>query len=269
MSPYRLVARLALVDRLAYRGDALLALVAAGVRLAFAYALWSAVFAGRAAVAGFNLAQMTAYYLVSIAVFQLDQSEGYVWEFAGEIRRGDFHKYQVRPLDPRRYFYAVCLGRTGFNLAVLAAIFTAVAALSAVGGRGIGAFAPSSPAALAAALATAGLGLGALASLNYMTALLAFRFQDITAFHMVKSNLVELLSGLLLPLAVLPPWLSVFCAWTPFPALASLPAELWLGRGWEGLPAALARLAAWNVGLYLAAGALYRRLAERYEGVGA
>jgi ABC-2 type transport system permease protein len=258
---YLAMSGIAFSERLAYPGETALTLASAGMRAFVAWLLWSAVLAGRPSAGGMDLAALVSYYLVASVVRTLDRSELYAWEFAAEIRSGNFSKYLARPVDPERCFLAVAAGRSAYQACVAAAIGALVAIP-------LGPSALPDPLGLALALPIAFLGLAALALLNFMTALLAFAFQDITPFHMVKNELVDFLSGTLVPLAMMPPWAREALSWTPFPALASLPARLWAGQGIAEAPRALAVLAAWTVALAAASRLALGALSSRYEEAG-
>jgi ABC-2 type transport system permease protein len=263
---YAAVARASLADALAWRADAFLGLVMGVVRVALALLLWTAVFDGRAQVGGMSLGMMASYYLVAIFVFQFNQSGAVATSLAAEIRAGLFSKYLARPVDPLAWFLAASAGRSAFQAAaaIVAALVSALACLALDSSI----LAPLDPLGLLAAAPVILLGMLALALVNFMTGILAFAFQDIGAFQVGKDCVVEFLSGALIPLALLPARLRAILMATPFPALASLPADLMLGRGAEAYPGALVRLALWDLGLYLAARALYARLSPRYEEIG-
>lgn len=251
------------MDRLAMRSELFLGVAAAGVRLIVARILWLAVFAGKAELGGFDLPMMTSYYLIVSFIREFDQSEGYVWEFASEIRNGTFGKYIVRPVDPLRHFLSVCAGRSAFQmiLAAAAALAWALPFLPLL--------APLDPLGAIAAMPVLLLGLVALGLVNYLISLAAFVVQDITPYHMVKNSVIELFSGALVPVAFFPAWARSVLEATPFPALASLPASLMLGQSTEGYPRSLAILAIWVAGLFLACRLAYARLSLSYEEVGA
>jgi ABC-2 type transport system permease protein len=259
---YLSVSRIAFMDRLSMRADVFLAVMMSGVRLVMARLLWQAVYAGRAELGGMSLKQMTSYYLVVSFLRAFDQSEPYVWEFSAEIRGGLFGKYLARPVSPLRYFLAICAGRGCFQamLAVAAALLWALPFSSMLS--------PLSPLGSLAALPVILLGLFCLACLNYLTALLAFAVQDILPYHMVKSALIELCSGALVPLAVMPAWARRILSATPFPALADLPASLMLGTGPGGWLPSLVLLSAWAIGLEMSCNAAYARLSRLYEEAG-
>lgn len=254
-------------DRLAYRADAAIGVAGAAAKIFLAGVLWTAVYSGRSEIAGMSYPSMLAYYVLAMVLAQADRSNEYVWEFAAEIRGGDFAKYMARPVSPLAAFLAVSAGRSLVHAAVALAAALAVGTGCALLAPGL--VAAPSPLGLALALPVAALGLLSLALLNFLTACLAFRFQDITAFHLVKEVLVEFLSGAVLPLAVLPGAVRSVLVWTPFPSMVSAPVDLALGRGAEDLPRTLAVAAAWAAALLMAAEAAYRASARRYEGAGA
>jgi len=264
---YAAVARAALADALAWRSELALGLGASAGRILMALVLWSAVFAGRGEIGGMGLAAVASYYLVAVFVAQIDRSSSMVDTFAREIRAGEFAKYLARPVDPLAWFLASCFGRSAFQAAITAVAAAACSCALA------GFLVPPEPVGILAAAAVASLGLLALALVNFMTACLAFAFQDVFSFNIGKNCLVEFLSGALLPLALLPGWARRALELTPFPALASLPAQFILGpaRGGAGLgelPAVLLRLALWDLGLYLAARRAFAALSDRYEEAG-
>jgi ABC-2 type transport system permease protein len=274
---YLAVARVSLADRIAWRGDVFFSVAMGAARVALALVLWSAVFAGRAEVGGMSLALVTGYYVIAVFVFQFDQSGAASRELAEEIRTGRFGKYLTKPVDPLSWFLASSAGRSAFQAAVaLGAAALVALALGLAGGAAGGAvpggavslIAPISPLGILAALPPLASGLLSLALVNFMTGILAFRFQDVGAFQIAKDCLIEFISGAMIPLAMMPSWARGALGLTPFPALASLPADLALGRAPDSYAKALAILLAWNALLYLGARALYASLSERYEELG-
>jgi ABC-2 type transport system permease protein len=266
MNAYLLTSRLALMDRLSYRGETLMGLAASGARVVMALVLWRAILGESGSVSGYSLPMAMTHYLFAALLPAIDQSDLYVREFAAEIRSGDFGKYLARPVDPLLHFLSVSMGRSAFQAAAALTAFCAAIGLDAAFSGGF--FSPLDPLGLLLSLPVALSGLLCMALLNYLTALLAFRFQDITPWHMVKENVVEILSGAVLPLAILPAWASGLISLTPFPALTDLPAALALGMGRERLPGAVAVLLSWTAGLSLLAVLSGKRAVRGYAGAG-
>jgi len=266
---YAAVVRTAFADRVAWRADAFFGAFMALARIAFAFVLWSAIFDGRAEVGGLSLPVVTSYYLVAVFVYQIDQSGSSAEMLAAEIRAGRFGAYLARPVDPLAWFLAASAGRSAFQATIVAfAAALAALAFSLLGPGASSLLEPLDPAGILAALPVLISGLFSLGLIKFMTAILAFKFQDIGAFQIAQNCLVEFLSGALIPLALMPGAIRAALEMTPFPALASLPAELALGRGLESLPGTAMVLVGWNVALYAAARAMYASLSTRYEEFG-
>ncbi len=263
------IARAAFADRIAWRGDAFFGAFMSAVRVALALALWIAIFDGKEEVGGMSLPVMATYYLIAVFVFHLDQSDSGGERLAEEIRAGKFGAYLARPVDPIAWFLSAQAGRTCFQAAIAAAAMLGLGLAMGLAGSSSSSFlAPIDPIGALAALPVLASGLLSLALMNFMTAMLAFRFQDVTAFRLVQNSAVEFFSGALIPIALMPAWARGVLELTPFPAIASLPAELALGRGLDALPGAAIVMVAWNLGLYAAARAMYASLSSRYEEFG-
>jgi ABC-2 type transport system permease protein len=263
VNKYLTVARIAFMDRLAFRSETFLGALFQGARILMAMILWGAVLDGRGEVGGYDLPMMLTHYLFASFLPALDQSEGYVWEFAAEIREGAFGKYLARPIDPLGHFMAVCIGRglsQALSLAGAAVLWSLPLASR---------MATVSISGLAAGIPLALLGLLCMCLLNYLTALLAFKVQDILPWHMAKSDVAFILMGAVIPMAVLPDWLRRIVYFTPFPFIADMPAALAMGRvRGEALRAYLVALA-WAVALYGLCRGLGRAAARSYTEVGA
>lgn len=98
-----------------------------------------------------------------------------------------------------------------------------------------------------------------LAEVNFLVGLLSFWTQSIQGIMRAKQFLIELLSGLLIPLSYFPAAVQRVAQWTPFPTLTSTPNRLYLGL-LGGREAAIALLTsfAWWVALAGAARLLGR-----------
>jgi ABC-2 type transport system permease protein len=89
---------------------------------------------------------------------------------------------------------------------------------------------PASPGA-AVLFACAVLGsFFLMAAINFLIGTCAVRLKSILALIRAKYWLLELLSGLLIPLAFFPEAARKMLAWLPFPHIASTPLQLYLGK---------------------------------------
>jgi ABC-2 type transport system permease protein len=104
--------------------------------------------------------------------------------------------------------------------------------------------------------------------LNHCIALLSLKFIDITGFIIGKGALIELLSGALIPLTLLPAPLVAGLRFSPFYYVVFYPANLVLGKVTEPPVVAVLVLASWCAILYAVAQGWFRRARRLYEGVG-
>ena len=113
---------------------------------------------------------------------------------------------------------------------------------------------PASAAAAAMFALSLALGIVILAEVNFLVGLLAFKTKSIQGIAHAKQTMLEVLSGLLVPLSYFPDTLETIARATPFPALTSTPNRLYLGL-LEGEAAwrELGFSAAWCVVLIVAA----------------
>lgn len=263
MRKYLAVVRTQLKVELVYRFSIVTGLLLTGAKILFAWVLWSAVFRGRAEVAGFGFATMLSYYVVSTFLSRLEMADGISGEISTRIRDGSFSKYMVIPVDVQLHFVAQTAGAVAFyflfNLASTA-LWSLLFGLRLV--------LAGDPIAILQAAALCLLGLVFMAQLNFALGILTFRLENIWLFLMIKSNLLVFVTGALVPLSLLPEGVVAAMRWLPFYYVTYLPSMLLVGRlsaeGWTGL----AVIAAWVLAFGLLNPALYRRLRVRYDAVG-
>ncbi len=264
MRKYFEIAKVLCKAQMAYRFDVYFNMLFIVIRILFAQILWGAVFAAREGVAGFTYQGMLSYYVVSSFLRGLQLSDGVSGEIAARIRGGSFSKFMVLPCGPLGHFMAqeagVCAFYFAFNLA--ATVFWVLAS-------GIRLALTAQAGLVAAAAALTLLGLVFMVQLDFFLGILAFRFQDVGLFLMIKSNLLAFVTGTMVPLALLPEAVQGVMRLFPFYYVNYLPAMLFLGREGPAALPALAVLTGWIL-LFIPINRLtYRRLRTRYEGVGA
>lgn len=129
----------------------------------------------------------------------------------------------------------------------------------------IGAGGPPSPAALALAAPSLLLAVSCNLVCQYGFAAVAFWLRDAGSAWFLYLKFVFLLGGMLIPLEVLPAWLSSAAALLPFRSMAYIPARLASGHVQPWL---LAEQAAWLAALTVATTAIFRAGERRLQVVG-
>jgi ABC-2 type transport system permease protein len=261
---YPAIGAISMRARTAYRFDVWLGAAMPFIRVLLAYMLWKALFKGKTLIGGFTLETMTAYYIITAFLARLDQTGAMVWEYAEDIREGRFAKYLAKPVNPFGHFLSSAAARSLYVLGI--ALFSVVLLALLFRNRFI---VPVDPIRTILALAIAFTGLVFMAAVNWLTAVLAFKFKDITGFHMIKGNIVEFLAGTLIPLALLPAGVQQAMRWMPFYYIQYLPASLFLGlKSEEGIIGLLV-ITGWTAGFLLLGEWAWRILRRDDEGVGA
>jgi ABC-2 type transport system permease protein len=241
IAPYVEFSRIGFVNVLAYRLRYYTGILTYLINVTVYYFIWSAVYgvagAGGASLAGFNFAEMITYVSVGWII------RSFYWntidqEMAYEVLEGKISMAFLKPVNVQWMWLARAMGESSFRLAMLTTPTAIVVALLY-------------PVRLPASLTHFGLFLlGVLGSfflmgaLNFMIGTSAIRLKSILALIRAKYWLLELLSGLLIPLTFFPEPVRRVLDWLPFQHIAFTPLSIYLGK-LEPREAALALLTQW------------------------
>ncbi|MCX7774061.1 MAG: ABC-2 family transporter protein [Clostridia bacterium] len=264
MRKYLEIGRISLKTQMTYRFDVYIGSLMPFIRVFLAYFLWRMMYTGKSVIGGMTFGMMLTYYIVCAFIERLEQSNGMVWDMAGEIREGKFSKYLVKPVSPLGHFVFTSLAK---SLYILFITIVAVGIIALIYSKEF--VPPVLSINLLYAVIITLLGLVFIILLNYLTALLAFKYTDITGWHLIKSNMVDFLSGALLPLSLLPLWMQGIMKFFPFYYMQYIPASLYLGLKTDEAILGIVILVIWNLFLWFLAEAAYNRFRRLYEGVGA
>ena len=247
---------------LIYRADAWLNVLFAGARVLLTFLLWSAVFAGKDMVGGYTLPMMITYAIFSTQLAMLQHKDDHAWQLATEVREGAFSKYLTHPIAITQHFFGLWLGQWSYQL-VLTLITIAVWSLAFTRYITI----QLQPDLLWLVLI---IPLGGILMMifNHTISLLALKLKETTGLLIFKNNLIELVSGALIPLQLLPDWLTNGLQYTPFYSVIYFPVSLILGENTQHPILAVLSLILWS-GVFLMLSQIWLKRAHRfYEGVG-
>jgi ABC-2 type transport system permease protein len=260
------ILRIALAERLVYRGDFALGTLMRFLPIVTQIFLWSAVFQARGneKLAGFRFEDFVAYYLLTMVARAFSSMPGLASGIAGQIRSGEIKKFLVQPVDLLGF---LLLGRVAHKLAYyLVAVlpFAFVFYLCRD-------FFPGwpSPTAWAAGILSLVLCFFLGYFLEACMGLVGFWWLEISSLLFVYMLFSFFLSGHMFPLDMLREPFRTIVELTPLQYLAYFPAAVLLGKiqGWE-LAAGLLIEAQW-VGLFaILARVLYARGTRRYSAFG-
>lgn len=263
MKKYLEVAKVYFKVKLMWRADLIFGFISIVMKIIFASLLWGIIFRDKETVAGFTQNSMMAYYLFSAFFTQIDISEKISGEITRGIRSGTFTKYMAVPMDTEKYFLAMEAG------SILPHMVLDIGAIFLISfGFGIEIEVTSDTAILLCALAIVLLGLLFMAQLSYFLGILTFRFEEISTFMMIKQNIMALITGSIIPLALLPETVVRCMQFLPFYYTAYLPSMLLIGKNGEEAVSGVFIMIGWNLGIWILSRTVYEKYRVKYDGAG-
>jgi ABC-2 type transport system permease protein len=230
LASYAECARIGFVNNLAFRLRYYTGIFTYLVNVTVYYFIWQAVYRPGEQIAGYDLGQMITY----VAVGWMMRS--FYWntvdqEMAYEVIEGKIAMQLLKPLSVQWAWLSRAAGESAFRLALLTAPTALLIALVF----------PVHPPASAlhfilflAAVVGSFLLMGAI---NFIIGTCAIHLESILALIRAKFWLMELLSGVLVPMTFFPAPVRAVLRWLPFEHIAFSPLEIYLGK--QGLAGAL------------------------------
>ena len=207
---------------LAYRFQVVMGFLSTFLVISLNYFLWKAIFAGRSVLAGFTLSQMLTYVVVawsarSFFANRIDRDIGRA------VRDGSIAMDLLKPTNFQIYHYARAFGRAVFMLAFVSfpmfLLATRVFPVQLPSGR------------LAPYLFPVSVVLSFFlnAGLAYLTGLASFFTRNNQGILHFKTMIIEVFSGVLIPISFFPDWIQNILFWLPFKYIAYAPLRIYLG----------------------------------------
>ncbi|HUS14808.1 MAG TPA: ABC-2 family transporter protein [Chloroflexia bacterium] len=223
------------------------------VRVIVLLALWRTILGGREPVGGVSLGAVLTYTLIAeVFAEQLaprTSMDGALWD-------GSIIMRFLQPLGMFGQFTADAVGRWAFRFAIFSLPLLAISPLLGVNP------APASPSAAVWFLVSLPLAVSVGLAVEFIFGGLLVALQlEIWAVIQIRSAVTALLTGALVPLALLPWGLGEVFSWLPFAAMASAPLRVYTGTG-EPLLLVASQLV-WSVLLWPLAHWLWRANRER------
>jgi ABC-2 type transport system permease protein len=221
--PYIEFSRVGFVNILAFRLRYFAGIITYFLNVTVYYFIWTAVFRSSSSLAGYTLAQMIAYVSVGWII------RSFYWntidqEMAYEVIEGKIAMDFIKPVSIQWMWISRAMGESAFRLVLLTLPTAVILALI---------FPIQGPASrenfFLFMLAVAG-SFFLMAAINFMIGTCAIPLKSILALIRAKYWLIELLSGLLIPIAFFPEKLQRVMAWLPFEHIANTPLQIYLGK---------------------------------------
>ncbi|MSR30245.1 MAG: ABC transporter permease [Gemmataceae bacterium] len=232
MGKYWNIGKLALKERLVYRGDFFLSTVLRFLPMVTSILLWKAVFgsASQDQLSGFSLNQVIAYLLLVHVSRMFSSMPGLAVNLARDIREGTIKKFLIQPLDLCTFLLS---SRVAHKIAYISTSLIPYAGLFLA----CLSFFDTFPSGLGWVYYFISLALGFLVGFYFelCIGMIGFWFLEVTSLLYVVTTLSFFLSGHLIPLDFLDQtgWVEALKA-LPFSYMAYFPAALFLGKVPEG-----------------------------------
>jgi ABC-2 type transport system permease protein len=242
-------------------GDGLLFLFDAGlrfIRVLLLLAIWRSVLSGRPPTAGMTMAAVLTYTLLGeVFAEQLNIRT----RLSEHLWNGSIANRFLWPMGFVSQFLAESVGRWTLGFVLCSIPLLLAAPLLGVDPR------PAHPSGLPLFALSLCLAVSVGLAADFAFAILTVRLQTtVWLIERVRTAVTTLLSGAMLPLALLPWSLGEVFGWLPFAAMASAPLRVYTGSG--PVPALLASQLAWSIVLWPLVWWLWRRSQEKVVGYG-
>ena len=261
-----MILRIALEERLVYRGDFALGTLMRFLPIITQIFLWWAVFQSiEGRMAGYSFEDMVAYYLLSMLARAFSSMPGLASTVARQIRDGEIKKFIIQPVDLIGF---MLLGRVAHKIAYYT-VATVPFALVFFLCRGYFTEGWPPPIVIGAFIASLVMSFLLGYFIDLCIGLIGFWFLEVSALLFVYMLLNFFLSGHMFPLDLLEqPWRG-WVDFLPLKYLAYFPAAIFLGKiPQDRLALELAIEVAWLVAFVGLARWLYARGLRRYSGYG-
>ena len=250
--------------QIVYRAEVIVNTLEIFTRMLFAWLLWSAIFSGQETVGGFTFQAMLFYYILSSFLSSFDLSGAVSGEMSGRIRDGTFSRYMVIPTNTQLHFLAQNIGTSAFYI-----LFTAILSSICMVIFNVNLQFSTDIVKIFCAIIMVFLGLIFMVFLHFFIGILTFKFQDIDFFIRIQGIVLELVTGSIFPLILLPPSIIRTMHFVPFIHVVYTPVMLLMGKisTQNGL-SGLAVLISWTAAFAVINRKIFQRLRTKYDGVG-
>jgi ABC-2 type transport system permease protein len=216
-------ARIGFVDTLAYRLRYYTGIVTYFIYVSVYYFIWKAIFAHSSHIEGFDFGQILTYIAVGwiIRSFYFNNIDQ---DLATQVTEGTLVMNLIKPINLESAMIAQALGQSMFRLALLT-VPTALVLFAVYPVRR-----PASLLHFGAFFLSVIFSFFIVAGINYAVGTFAIRLKSILGLLRAKYFLLELFSGLLLPISFFPSGFQRALALMPFQYISYVPVLLYLGK---------------------------------------
>ncbi len=244
--------RVGFVNTLAYRLRYYTGVVTYFIYVSVYYFIWKAIYAQSADIEGFNFSQILTYIAVGwiIRSFYFNNIDQ---DMAQQVMEGKLAMDLIKPVNTQAMYIAQALGESVFRLTLLTAPTAALLLLVYPLRR------PASAANLFGFFVSVLLSFFIVAGINFAVGTFAIRLHSILGLLRAKYFLLELFSGLLIPISFFPSVFQKIFGLLPFQYISYVPVLIYLGKiKGGGILTALGLQVFWVAAMLVVGGTMWR-----------
>jgi len=221
LAPYLAFARIAFLQILAYRLRYFTGIITYLVNVTVYYFIWKAIYRGDTVIQGFNFPQMITYVAVGwiIRTFYYNNVDR---EIANDIQQGHIAGKLTRPVSYQWMQISQAAGESLFRSMMFTVPTGAVILLI------YPVQAPRSVSSSDAFLISLLFAFVIFAAINFLIGICAVYLQSVLGLIRAKYFLIELLSGLVIPINFFPDSLVRWSQWLPFQHISYMPLMIYM-----------------------------------------
>ncbi len=257
LAPYVAFGRVAFLQILAYRLRYFIGIITYLVNVTVYYFIWRAIYRGGGTIRGFNFEQMVTYVAVGwiIRSFYYNNIDR---EMANDVQQGYIAAKLARPVNYQAMQVSQAAGESLFRIMMFTLPTGAVILMI------YPVQAPTSGVAAAAFLLSLLYSFVIFAAINFLIGTCAVYLQSILGLIRAKYFLIEILSGLVIPISFFPAPLIRFSQWLPFQHISYTPLMIYMGKiSGTALAAAILVESLWAITLVLAGQWFWRQATRK------
>lgn len=222
-SAYLELIRMRFLTMLAYRVNYYNGILIYAINIGAYYFLWKAIYGSSAEMGGMSLVQMTTYVVVSwmSRAFYFNNLDR---EIVNEIKDGSVAIQFIRP-----YNYVIVKMMQGLGEGIFRLIMFTIPGLVIVSLL-FPVQLPTDPAVWGIYLIMLFFAFLINSQINIITGLAAFFLENADGMIRMKRTLIDLFSGLILPISMFPGWAEKVMGLLPFQAITYLPSSVFTGK---------------------------------------
>lgn len=211
------------ITKITYRWDIFVAIAGNIFYLIVSYFLWKAAFSSKPLLVGYNFKEFFLYITAGWCYRYLIWGNKIDRLLARNIYSGNISMILTRPLELLHYFSSIAIGTTTFIFVFAGLPVFIICSLY------LNLPISFSPLALLSIFAITGAFMMSVL-LNLIIGMIAISTVAFNGIAHMKDLMVELLSGMIIPITMFPGIVQGLLKWLPLPYMASFPIRLILGQ---------------------------------------